>query len=160
VAFRLTRDGQESYSDPVELQGRMLKSLRLRPLQSSWGTSIPQVDVERDPVTIVLNARGAGPFLLAWGARAASDGTVPITTLVPNQPSHFLIDLPAATEGARVTLGGPSRYTALAPAERAARWQTTLMWVVLVGGAAALALLAFKVFRESQTLVGKANMKE
>jgi hypothetical protein len=128
----------------------MLKSVRLRPLNASFGSGIPQMAILRDPVTIVLNARGAGPFLLAWGARAADEGSVSIGTLVPNLQSAALIDFPAAQMVSRQELGGPSRLTALAPAERAARWHTTLMWVMLVGGAGVLALLAFRVYQESQ----------
>jgi Protein of unknown function (DUF3999) len=149
VAYRLNQDGREELSEPVSLGGQMLKAIRLQPLQSSWGAAMPGVEVERDSVTLILNARGAGPFLLAWGSRAADDSALPIATLVPSLVSNGMPDFPTAQELSRQSLGGPSRLTALARAERTARWKTTLVWVVLIGGAGALALLAFRVYRES-----------
>jgi hypothetical protein len=148
VAYRLNQNGVDEYSDPVPLDGRLLKAIRLRPLNTSWGVSIPIVEIERDPVTLLVNARGAGPFLLAWGSRAADEGSVPPGTLVPDAAS--VVDMPAAQAMSRRTLGGPERLTAASRAERAAAWQTTLVWIMLVGGAGALAFLAFRVWREAR----------
>jgi hypothetical protein len=148
VAYRIQRNGGEEYSDPVHLDGRLLKAIRLRPLNTSWGISIPLVEIERDPVTLLVNARGAGPFLLAWGSRAADEGSVPPGTLVPDAAS--ITDVPAAQAMSRRTLGGPERLTAASRAERAAAWQTTLVWIMLVGGAGVLGFLAFRLWRETQ----------
>jgi hypothetical protein len=119
VAYRINQNGGEEYSDPVPLDGRLLKAIRLRPLNTSWGISIPIVEIERDPVTLLVNARGAGPFLLAWGSRAADEGSVPPGTLLPDAAS--IVDVPAAQAMSRRTLGGPERLTAASRAERAAR---------------------------------------
>ena len=148
VAYRLTQNGTEEYSDPVRLDGRLLKTLRLRPLNTSWGASIPMVEIERDAVTLLVNARGAGPFLLAWGSRAADEGSVPQQTLVPDATS--ITDVQAAQVMSRRTLGGPERLTAVSRAERAAAWQTTLVWIMLVGGAGVLGFLAFRLWRETR----------
>ena len=99
-------------------------------------------------MTLLVNARGAGPFLLAWGSRAADEGSVPPGTLMPAGSST--VDMPAAQAMSRRTLGGPERLTAASRAERAAAWQTTLVWIMLVGGAGALAFLAFRVWREAR----------
>jgi hypothetical protein len=151
VAYRLVAGGVEQFSDPVVLGGRLVKSIRLRPLNTSWGSGMPQVDVERDPLTLVANARGAGPFLLAWGSRAASDTSIPFGQLVPNMTSDRLMEIPVGDfrSGPR-ELGGDARLTDPGPAARAEQWQITLVWVVLVGGAAALALLALRVWREAR----------
>jgi len=148
VAYRFNQNGGEEYSDAVPLGGRLVKALRLRPLNASWGVNMPLVEIERDPVTLLVNARGAGPFLLAWGSRAADEGSVPAGTLVPDTAS--IVDFPAAQAMSRRTLGGPERLTAVSRAERAAAWQTTLVWIMLVGGAGALGFLAFRVWREAQ----------
>ena len=151
VAYRLNAAGSGQFSDPVEIGGRLVKTIRLRPLGTSWGASMPQLDLERDPLTLVVNARGAGPFLLAWGNRASSDNAVPFGELVPNLTSDRLLEIPPGRINAEArTLGGDARLTDPGPGARAARWQTTLVWLVLVGGALALALLAFRVWRESQ----------
>jgi hypothetical protein len=151
VVYRLTTAGAEQVSDPLRLNGRLVKSIRIRPLGTSWGSGMPRLDVERDPLTLVVNGRGGGPFLLAWGSRAASDIAVPFAQLVPHLTSDRLLEIPPGqTRGGYRVLGGDAKLTAMAPAERAARWQTTLVWLVLIGGAAALALLALRVWREAR----------
>jgi hypothetical protein len=88
---------------------------------------------------------------MAWGSRAASDTAVPFAQLVPNLTSDHLLDIPPGqTRGDYRVLGGDSRLTAMSPAERAGRWQTTLVWLVLIGGAGALALLAVRLWREAR----------
>jgi len=61
--------------------------------------------------------------------------------------------MPQGVLGQSQPLGGPSRLTALSPAERTAQWQTTLVWVLLVGGAGALGLLAWRVWKEQELTV-------
>ena len=151
VAYRLNAGGVEQFSDPVVLGSRVITAIRLRPLNTSWGSGMPQVDVERDPLTLVVNARGTGPFLLAWGSLAASDTALPFGQLVPHMTSDRLVEIPVGDfrSGPR-ELGGDARLTDPGPAARAEQWQITLVWVVLVGGAVALALLAFRVWREAR----------
>ena len=151
VVYRLSASGTEQISDPVMVNGRLVKSIRLRPLGTSWGSGMPILEVERDPLALVVNARGGGPFLLAWGSRAASDTAVPFAQLVPNMTSDRLAEIPPGQpRGGYRVLGGDDKLTAMSPAERAGRWQTTLVWLVLIGGAGALALLALRVWREAR----------
>jgi hypothetical protein len=150
MVFRLNSSAGEQHSDPVAIGGRALKAIRLRRIEAAIRDSSLSVEIEREPVVLVVNARGAGPFLLAWGSRAAEDTSLPFRTLVPTvkEENAFVIEEGRVRE--RRTLGGDSRLTALAPAERAARWQTMLVWGLLVAGAGALGLLAFRVWRESR----------
>jgi hypothetical protein len=150
VAYGIVNQGADRVSEPVAVGGRLLKSIRLRPLGASWGATPPVVEVEREPLTLVVNSRGAGPFLLAWGSRVAEDTAVSFNTLVPQAPADGAVGIPEALLGSRRTLGGPRRLTETTPAERAAAWQTTLVWAMLVGGVGALGLLAFRVWRQSQ----------
>jgi hypothetical protein len=149
VAYRLNAEAGEQVSEPVRLSGGSLASFRLRAAGTSWGSSPPAVSPERDGVVLVVNARGAGPFLLAWGSRAASDAATDVSMLVPGG-REAVAHLADARFGPRQELGGPSRLTALAPGERRARWQTALVWVALVGGALALAFLALRLFRAAK----------
>lgn len=151
VVYRLNAAGTEQISEPLTVNGRLVKSIRLRPLGTSWGSGMPILEVERDPLSLVVNARGAGPFLLAWGSRAAADTAVPFAQLVPNMASDRLVEIPPGQQrGDYRVLGGDAKLTAMAPAERAAQWQTTLVWLVLIGGAGALALLALRLWREAR----------
>ena len=150
VVYRLNAPGPEQISDPIIVNGRLVKAIRIRPLGTSWGRGMPILEVERDPLALVVNARGGGPFLLAWGSRAASDTAVPFAQLVPNLTSDRLAEIPSALPRGDRELGGDARLTAMSPAERAGRWQTTLVWLVLLGGAGALAVLAFRLWHEAR----------
>ena len=151
VVYRLNAAGAEQISDPIMVNGRLVKSIRLRPLGTSWGSGMPILEVERDPLALVVNARGGGPFLLAWGSRAAADTAVPFAQLVPNLASDRLFDIPPGQpRGGYRVLGGDEKLTAMSPAERAGRWQTMLVWLVLIGGAGALALFALRLWREAR----------
>ena len=151
VAYRLATQEGEQRSAPMPLSRSLVQALRLRPIGTTWGASPPKVEVEREPLIIVANARGGGPFLLAWGSRLATDTSIPYSTLVPGHVIHEVATLPEGILGERRELGGVSRLTAQAPAERAARWQILMVWLALVGGAGLLAMLAFHVWRESRT---------
>jgi hypothetical protein len=150
VAHRLsTRDG-EQISAALPLGGTHLQAVRLRAMGTTWGTTPPEVSAEREPLTLVANARGTGPFLLAWGSRVARDTSLPFSTLVPNGATVSADVLPEGTFLAQQELGGASRLTAQTPSERAARWQTLLVWIALIGGAGLLATLAFRVWRDAR----------
>jgi hypothetical protein len=85
------------------------------------------------------------------GQPRGGDTAVPFAQLVPNMASDRLVEIPPGQErGDYRVLGGDTRLTAMAPAERAAQWQTTLVWLVLIGGAGALALLALRLWREAR----------
>jgi hypothetical protein len=152
VAFRLNSPRGEQVSNPVMLEKVLLKAIRLRPIGTTFG-ALPNVQVERQLDVLVVNARGSGPFLLAWGSRASADPAIAVETLVPSWRSEILAVMPQGVLGRRQTLGGPSRLTDLSPAERTAQWQTTLVWVLLIGGAGALGLLAWTVWREQDLSV-------
>ena len=150
MVYRLNASGMEQTSDPVQLNSRLVKSIRLRPLGTSWGSGPPVVEVERDPIALVVNARGGGPFLLVWGSRAASDTALPFAELVPNLTSDHLMEIPAAEMRGHRVLGGDDKITSMSPAERTGRWQTALVWLVLIGGAGALTVLALRLWREAR----------
>jgi len=148
VAYRLNSQAGEQRSNPVILGGELVTAIRLRPIGTSFG-SPPFVQVERPLEVLVVNARGSGPFLLAWGSRSARDATIAVDTLVPQWNSGSLAGLPVGVLGQQQILGGPSRLTELSPAERTAQWQTTLVWVLLVVGAGGLGLLAWRVWKDT-----------
>jgi len=152
VAFRLNSPSGEQLSSPVMLGSVLVKAIRLRPIGTSFG-ALPNVQLERRLDVLVVNARGSGPFLLAWGSRSSSDPAIAVDTLVPSWNRKSLAAMPQGVLGQSQPLGGPSRLTALSPAERTAQWQTTLVWVLLVGGAGALGLLAWRVWKEQELTV-------
>ena len=149
VAYRIHSPAGEQTSPPIGADGSLVDAIRLKPFGTSWGAAPPSVTVERHGLLLVVNARGGGPFLVAWGSRAASESALDIATLLPDSSPDAIAQLPAAAATTRQELGGPSRLTEQTPAERASRTQTTLVWALLVAGALSLMGLAFKVYKES-----------
>ncbi|MEC5398678.1 DUF3999 domain-containing protein [Uliginosibacterium sp. H1] len=144
-------DSRQSYSPDLRLPlATDVQALRLRPLGPGWGANPPQLTVLRETRELVFNARGRGPFLLAWGTRAASETALPLKTLVPAASADSIAGLPTAWAGEAVTLGGPERLTALAPAERSALQKKWLVWAALIAGVLALGALAWRVWKESR----------
>ncbi|MDQ8020696.1 MAG: DUF3999 family protein [Moraxellaceae bacterium] len=152
VAYQLLAPDGSAQASPAVTLARPVdaKEIRLRPLGPGWGANPPQLTVERDARILVFNARGRGPYLLAWGTRAATDTALPINTLVPTLADAGIDALPTAYLGEAVTLGGPERLTALAPAERSALQKKWLVWAVLIAGVLALGALAWRVWKESR----------
>ncbi len=149
VAYRLQSPTGEQTSPPIPADGSLIDALRLKPFGTSWGTSPPSVTLERPGLNLVVNARGAGPFLLAWGSRAANDSSIALPTLLPDSSAASIRTLPSAFPEARQELGGPSRLTEPTAAERASRTQTVAVWALLIGGALGLCLLAFQIYKET-----------
>lgn len=150
VAYRIQSPNGEQLSPPIPADGSLVDALRLRAFGTSWGTAPPSVTLERPGLSLVVNARGAGPFLLAWGSRAASDSSIALGTLLPDSSDASIRALPNAFPEARQELGGASRLTEATPAERASRTQTIVVWALLIIGALALGVLAFRVYQETQ----------
>jgi hypothetical protein len=151
VAYRINSPSGEQSSPRIAADGSLIDAVRLRPFGTSWGAAPPSVTLERPGLMLVVNARGTGPFLLAWGSRAANESAIDLATLLPDSSPGAIAALPATTTTTRQELGGPARLTEQTPAERASRTQTMLVWALLVAGALALMALAFKVYKEAST---------
>ncbi|ALB61884.1 FIG00553674: hypothetical protein [Cronobacter condimenti 1330] len=130
----------------LALQGELISALRVRAINQRIGEVFPEVTGERDEKTLVFNAQGSGPFLLAWGNGAAAPQALAINTLVPGQRN--LETLPYAQAVKMVALGGEARLTAKDAGVQRNQFYTWLIWAVLVAGAAGLMLLAWRLWRE------------
>ncbi|GAA5169599.1 DUF3999 family protein [Viridibacterium curvum] len=150
VAYRLAGPQGERRSAAIQGPTVVARELRLVPVGPGWGSLAPAVQAERSALELVFNARGSGPWLLAWGSRAATDASLPLDTLQTGKKADDIDTLPHAIIGATETLGGAERLTAPAPAEKQQRWRTALVWVALIAGAAALARLAFSVWKQTR----------
>lgn len=147
VAWRLTLQGQTQESPWRELGGIEVGELRLSG-SADWGAGEPAIELGRRSQHLLFNARGSGPWLLTWGAAAAGRQQLAPELLIPGYSEDSVMDLPLASAAAPVTLGGEQRRLEPGPAERQARWQTRLLWALLVAGAAGLAWLALKLWRD------------
>lgn len=149
VVYRLASSDRASALD-VGLQ--LVQEVRIQPIGAGWGSGQPQVVGNAPMTTLVFNARGPAPYLLAWGSKAVGSQALPLDKLLPSGPSALTLDgiamVPLADKVQ--TLGGPARLTELSLAERSSLQQKSLLWAVLLAGAAALAYLAWRVWKEMQ----------
>ncbi len=125
----------------------VVQAIRLTAISSQWGEQLPLVRASRVSTQMIFNASGKGPWLLAWGSRAAQPAALPIASLMPGA-TVATYNLPAAYPGKSLTLGGEQRLTALAPAEQRSQWMKIALWVLLVAGAGGLALMAWRLGRD------------
>ena len=139
-------------AEAIPLNGLLVQGIRLKGINQQWGDSLPEVKAERDSQTLIFNAQGTTPFLLARGNKAAQPQAIPLDSLIPAE-LRKAIDadaLPQAGLQSQVTLGGTERLSAVDAAEEASMWKKGLLWLLLVLGAGGLELLALKLWKEVQ----------
>ncbi|HGM5490812.1 TPA: DUF3999 family protein [Serratia fonticola] len=139
-------------AEPIPLNGLLVQGIRLKGINQQWGDSLPEISAQRDSQTLIFNAQGSSPFLLAWGSKAAQPQAIPLDSLIPAE-LRKAVDadaLPEAGLQSQVTLGGAERLSAVDAAEEASMWKKGLLWLLLVLGAGGLVLLALKLWKEVQ----------
>lgn len=143
-------NGQSSAALPMPEQ--LVQAVRMTTLDARLPASLPQVNGSRDRQSVLFNAQGRGPFVLAWGNKAAQPAAVTLDQLIPLalRKQIDLSAIPQVQVLARATLGGEARLTATSPAERQEMWKTLLVWGVLLLGGAALAWMALRIWREAK----------
>lgn len=139
-------------AEAIPLNGLLVQGIRLKGINQQWGDRLPEVTAQRDRQTLVFNAQGSTPFLLAWGSKAAQPQAIPLDTLIPQalRETVSVDGLPSVDFQAKVVLGGTERLSAMDATEEASLWKKGLLWLCLVLGAGALVLLALKVWKEVQ----------
>ncbi|MDR0780226.1 MAG: DUF3999 domain-containing protein [Pseudomonadales bacterium] len=146
--YRLQEYGAAQTQPDIDTFDRVLQTVRIVAQGAGWGEQAPTVAALTTARVLVFNARGNGPFLLAFGARAANEALA-FPEQIPGLSGEGAISrLPTALLGAAVKLGGPERLSALSPAERSATWKKALLWLVLLLGAGTLAWFALRLIRE------------
>ena len=140
----------DAQSEPTMLNGDLVQAIRIKGINASWGDTPPEVQGLRASQALVFIPQGTGPFMLAWGNKAAKPQAMALDMVIPEKlrGQYTLESLPVATEADTITLGGEARLTAVDPAERRSHWMTMLIWGVLVIGVLALLLVAFRLWRE------------
>lgn len=113
------------------------------------GNAAPTLRLGWRPEEIVFLAHGEGPYTLAAGSAKARRQEAPIARLVSELRSKRGGDwqpYPATLGDARA-LAGPSALAVPAPAPPPVEWSSWLLWGLIVGGAALVALMALHLLR-------------
>ncbi|MBS1206727.1 MAG: hypothetical protein H6R25_3626 [Proteobacteria bacterium] len=140
----------EQTSAPIALPEGVVQAVRITTLDARLPGELPQMSGSRSRQSLLFNAQGKGPFMLAWGNRAAVPAAVTLDALIPEalRKQNDLAAIPAVQVAERMTPGGQDRLTATSPAERQEMWKTWLVWGVLLLGVVVLAWMALRIWRE------------
>jgi hypothetical protein len=149
VAYRLRQESGEVSAAPTPVSGVGMRYwlLRIDPKSGGIGRGQPRLRGGWAPQEIVFAARGAGPFVIAYGNPSATSSALPIGTLVPGYvaaPADSLAAAGIARPGASAPLGGAARLRPARDLRRAA------LWGVLVLGVAILAWMAWRLSKQIQ----------
>lgn len=147
VSYQLGADGSGTRSEPRALAGPVRdRHWRLVP-NTPVGDQTPVLRVGYRPEVAVFLAQGQPPFSLAAGSARRQRGEAPIRPLL----DALRAQRGSGWEPAAATLAGEARELA---GDRALEpvverdWKSWLLWALLVGGAALVALLGISLLRQ------------
>lgn len=144
LVYRL-RDRDTEVTSPeliVPSSGERYWLLRIDPKGGGVGGGVPALHIGWVPQTLVFAARGAGPFLLAYGSSAVKPAAFAIESLIPGYKTDAEFKVQAASLGEPVTLAGAAR---LRPAWD---YKQIALWTSLILGVAMLGWMAYRLSRQ------------
>ena len=142
--YRLTREGAEEQSGPVEISRRAARYWMVRNAAGS-SSGVPSMEVQWKPAQLVFVARGDAPFSLAFGKPEATPAALPISTLIPRYERLAEMRLPQATLGEVASGPPPTRLERLAGQINTRR---VVLWAILLAGVGALGFMAWRLRRQ------------
>ena len=151
VIYRLAGAGGEVTSPPlaVPVTGARYWLLRLNPASGGLGGGEVRLQAGHLPRHLVFVARGAEPFVIAYGKRARAGekampvaAALPLGSLIPDYRPGVEWSLPAARAGAAVTHNPAAVESGFAD-----RFEPRKLglWAVLLGAVLVLALMAWRL---------------
>lgn len=137
-------------SEPIPVTVGNVQEIQVTTVNAHLPKVVPQLTGLRPGQTLIFNAQGSGPYILAWGNKAAQSVATDLDALIPAalRQKHAPESLPEAWVGDEVKLGGEARLSAISPIEQRSQWLTGLVWAALVLGVLALAWMALRIWRE------------
>jgi Protein of unknown function (DUF3999) len=145
VFYRLEREGTSSPSPAFAVQ-TTARYLRVLPDERAGALDpgATQLVVQAHLARLVFASQGQPPYRLLAGAADASNGALPIATLVP-QLNEEIPRLGRAQLGAWAEVAAVAQQAAAA--ERQAALRPWLLWAVLLAGVAGLGAMVWKLAR-------------
>lgn len=157
TVYRLTQAGQAIVSDDTRIPPLRARywMVRTDPGSGGLGAGMPKLTVGFVPQQVLFVARGAGPFVLAFGSAKVASAALPVATLVPGYRDDKPLEAARATLGeARPQARAPSawpEWLELDPGD----WKKLALWSVLVVGVALLAWMAWRLSSQLDKPTGR-----
>lgn len=144
VAYRIRQGDRELSSAPLALGPDFHRYWLLRVNMKAGGIGSGPLGVRLgwSPRELVFNARGGGPFRLAFGNPRAEPSALAMDTLVPGLRTDQEPQIPMVVGGTQEKLAG--KAGAAPPIDRK-KWG---LWAALAAAVAVLAWMAWQVYRQ------------
>lgn len=146
--YRLNREGSatEFRNDAIAFARTADRLWRIDVATENGAVPGVKLEIGWVPEQITFLARGSGPYQLAFGSVVANNAEQPVAELLRTlDRSETRVTPTAARISERVVLGGDSL---LHPGPAPLPWRRILLWAVLVGGVALLAVMAMGLVRQ------------
>ena len=134
--YRVNAGSSERSNEPINIPRNLDRFWLVRQIQPGGPIGPLRLQAMWQAKDVLFLARGAGPFLLAYGNGSASPASVSIDPLLKG-----ITVIPAGTGGSFV-LGGADR---LRPPPRTVPWKLTVLWTALGVGILLLAWMAYRL---------------
>jgi Protein of unknown function (DUF3999) len=147
TVYRLNQGGQSFVSADTMVRPTRERywMVRVDSRSGGLGSGSPKLTAGFIPQQVLFVARGAGPYVLAFGAAKVPSAALPVATLVPGYRDDKPLEAAHATLGdARAQVRAPSPWPPwldLDPGD----WKKLALWAVLVIGVALLAWMAWRL---------------
>lgn len=136
-------------SEDIPLSGQQVEGVKLTTIDAHLPKKLPALSGERDSYQLVFNRQGGGPFMLAWGNGAAQRADTGLDMLIPaSLIQRGVGSLPRAEIRQDVILGGEARLRATSVVGQQSRWETGLIWGVLIAGVGVLLAMTWRIWQE------------
>jgi hypothetical protein len=156
TTYRLAREGGEvkSPAASVPLTNARYWLLKVDQKGGGFGAGEVRLELGWTPAEVVFAARGEAPFVLAYGARSAKFGALPVSAVLPRAgEADAVVASPArvgdVTDSSRAPpslLSDPEGFLRDLAAHRdAKKW---LLWLALLLGVALLGWMALRLLRD------------
>ena len=140
--YRVGTGAAEHSNAPINVRTDSDRLWLARRIQPTGPVGPLRLRATWDAQEVLFLARGAGPFLLAYGDATAGQGSVSLGPLLQG------IALQPATAGAPFVLGGADR---LHSQSAALRWKKAVLWSALALAVLVLAWMAYQLTRQLET---------
>ena len=146
--YYLSDDGNVLYNEPLFFRQHRPTTLRLELMDKGTGAELDSTRIllGYTPQEMLFVARGSSPYLLAYGNGKMADPpytrkTAAFQSLAANSDQDIINN---AEIGQRIILGGEKMLVVPTPSP----WRKWILWLVLLGGVALLAAMAWSLMRK------------